>query len=87
MLTPKTCIDFKFFGHFGNLVNHIKGSGGEHMIFLTVETSQNKLNHPNEICKTLKNLERAQNILPASKMKFRYSNFFGLGIFFRIKKV
>ena len=36
-------IDFQFFGHFGNLVNQIKGSGCEHMKFLTFGTSLHKM--------------------------------------------
>ena len=42
-----TCIDFQIFGHFGNLVNSLKGSGGEHMKFLTFGTPLNKMKHPN----------------------------------------
>ena len=42
------CQKFKKFGHFGNLVNQIKGSGGDNMKFLTFDTSLNKLKHPRE---------------------------------------
>ena len=40
------CIDFQIFGHFGNLMNSLKGSGGGHMKFLTFGTPLNKMKHP-----------------------------------------
>ena len=48
-LTLSTCIDFQFFGHFGNLVNQIKGSGCGHKKFLPFGTSLHKMKHPNPL--------------------------------------
>ena len=44
---PKHALILIFFGHFGNLVNQIKGSGAGHIKSLTFGTSLHKMKHPN----------------------------------------